>query len=464
MAVVWSITPKAITPKGSGGLYVTIADYSVSGGTIPKTGGSFAFYNKPGWMKDISVSRVTDTSGYISAIISANVSSLSRSANITFEYEYAAGGTITSNASFVQNTPEADPDYGFLSYPRNINIPEGCTYSVSVTSGDVYQKEIYIGKPFIDSGISSVSIILNDIAKQFVSTQINDTGYSVDEPEYGYTNFVWCDVKVWDESKGESKELPRYRYIVIFNNDWSYDSERVSFYSTYAKTYTADPKTGLIILNDPINGHASPLQQFTFNVWSESKDANDKYVIESNGVALTSQHPSVPDNFSPNVKIIVDPVDVTNNISIKKSNSPDKVSYTTGYCGDYVLYYLNSYGGYDSFLIETNLRESRTIDQTAFGLQTKLPIFESTDRKSSVANAITTKFDFNSGWLTDGESDRFYRHLLSSPEVYLVELKTKKWHVVNISNLSSERKCFKNGRRLVSYDVSLTGVILTERR
>ena len=53
MAVVWSITPKAITPKGSGVLYVTIADYSVSGGTLPKTGGSFAFYNKPDWMKDI---------------------------------------------------------------------------------------------------------------------------------------------------------------------------------------------------------------------------------------------------------------------------------------------------------------------------------------------------------------------------------------------------------------------------
>ena len=128
------------------------------------------------------------------------------------------------------------------------------------------------------------------------------------------------------------------------------------------------------------------------------------------------------------------------------------------------MYYLNSYGGYDSFLIETNLRESRTIDQTAFGLQTKIPIFESSDRKSSVANAITTKFDFNSGWLTDSESDRFYRHLLSSPEVYLVELKTGRWHVVNISNLSSEGKCFRNGRRLVSYDVSLTGAILTERR
>ena len=86
MAVVWSITPRAITPKGSGGLYVTIADYSVSGGTLPKTGGSFAFYNEPDWMKDISVSRVTDTTGYVSAIVSANVSHLSRSANITFEY------------------------------------------------------------------------------------------------------------------------------------------------------------------------------------------------------------------------------------------------------------------------------------------------------------------------------------------------------------------------------------------
>ena len=465
MALQWNITPVTIDGKGSRGYRVIIGRYTVTEGTIPKTGGEFTYSNTPDWITDILISRTTETAGVIYAETKSNTSESSRTGYMTFNYTNGSE-SVDADASFTQTSPDDNPSYGFLSFPYNVYIPRGKTYGVIVTAGDVYKKEVYRGKPYIEAGGVSTVVEINQIAKQFVTTQMNDIdSYNLGEVETDHNNYVRCDVRYWDDATG-SIDVPEYRMVIVFNNDWSYDHSRYTRY-TMAKEYSpTNPRTGLIILNDPINGHASPLQRFTFNVWSESGSDDDKYIIESNGEVIYESEVNYPTKFfSPNAKITIDNVDVTNNVSIKKSNSDESIFYDTSYCGDYVLRYLNAYGGYDSFLIENHVTVSRTGEKTSYGLPKGTPVFSADDRRGrGNVNILTETFNFNTGWLTDEESEKFYYHALSSPEIYIEYLEDKIVTPVTIEDLSAERKTFRGGRKLVSYDVRLKSMSNTERR
>ena len=85
-------------------------------------------------------------------------------------------------------------------------------------------------------------------------------------------------------------------------------------------------------------------------------------------------------------------------------------------CGEYALYYLNRYGGWDSFLFEGRCKRKDEIsaltltqeydnnNTTAFGL-------------TNYYNTVTPKWELNTGWLSNIQSESFAFNVIPSPMI-----------------------------------------------
>lgn len=124
--------------------------------------------------------------------------------------------------------------------------------------------------------------------------------------------------------------------------------------------------------------------------------------------------------------------------------------YNSHYCGNYALYYLNSYGGWDSFLIEGNVK--RTDEYNRLAISTPFNNNTYDWGKRNYNNQITPKFEITTGYLTDTESEIFAKNLLRSNQVYLHDIvRGKIWPVV-LTDAEGQFKTFKtNGRRFITY-------------
>lgn len=376
--------------------------------------------------------------------------------------------------------------YYAISNPVRVRLQSGWKYAITCTSGDDLVKQVvYTGYPYNGGSASNNTIIINNIAKQFIKSQMPQFEGISSAPVYSRNNFVYCDVRAWSPSSTTySYDNPEFHEDYVFANDWSYgegDPEPYgmppySRYKAYAVTYSASsPYTGCIVLNDPINGHASQNQDIIFNVWYGSGDPNDGVDILTQvkkGDSYTKlktynsfDMDKLSEQYSNNVSITVGRYDnVDDVVAIQKSNNtiPSAV-YDKTYCGDYALYYLNAFGGYDSFLIEHNLRETQSISTTNFGIANSAVNYMARGNNSSV-NVNVKTYSFNTGWLSDEQSAKVYLHLLNSPEVYLWDCKKATYRHCRITGKSVEKKKFINGRKLVSYDISIEEIYQFERR
>lgn len=132
----------------------------------------------------------------------------------------------------------------------------------------------------------------------------------------------------------------------------------------------------------------------------------------------------------------------------------DDVHYDGHYCGKYALYYQNIYGGWDAFLIEGSVIKSNKVSDYKYSKS-----FDNTtlDKANWVyAKDITVSYACTTGWLSDEESKRLAKHLLSSPDIYLHEFESDKIIPVNITDTSYKIKTYQNeGKKLVNYVINL---------
>ena len=121
--------------------------------------------------------------------------------------------------------------------------------------------------------------------------------------------------------------------------------------------------------------------------------------------------------------------------------------------GKYAVYYLNRYGGWDSFLIEGNVVKNdvydkyytnKTFNNTSLDFERKV-----------YNNQITTNYELNTGWLTDAQSDNLAFNLLPSNAAYLHNLEKNEIKPIVITNAETEFKQFRNGRKLCSYKITV---------
>ena len=133
----------------------------------------------------------------------------------------------------------------------------------------------------------------------------------------------------------------------------------------------------------------------------------------------------------------------------------DSTIYDVKYCGDYALYYLNAYGGWDAFLIEGKVEKW---DDNSFNdfdsCQWNLMGYP---EKQRYAISQNMKWKLNTGWLFDDEAERLAKHLLSSPQVWLHDLVEDKCVPVLITTNKAEYKKQANTpKKLISYQLEVS--------
>lgn len=137
-----------------------------------------------------------------------------------------------------------------------------------------------------------------------------------------------------------------------------------------------------------------------------------------------------------------------NVVSTTISRNP-QAGYSSGYCGGYAIYYLNSEGGWDAYLLE-----GRIVKKDNFN---RYSIENHKGRKTIYDNEITTEWELNTGWLNDRQSDIVAKNLISTDKIFLHNLITDVVTEVYITDTQVEYKTYKNEKQLISYRFNVQG-------
>lgn len=137
--------------------------------------------------------------------------------------------------------------------------------------------------------------------------------------------------------------------------------------------------------------------------------------------------------------------------------------YHVNYCGDAALYYLNSRGGYDAFLIEGKVARTDKYAQQDY--------FKSYDNttiefgRTRFITEVTPSWELHTGWLKDDQAATLAKNLFPSTRVWIHTLEDDKTYPVVIVDTAAEYKKQKNnGDKLVSYTIKVEGSQTFDRR
>ena len=263
----------------------------------------------------------------------------------------------------------------------------------------------------------NVDFKVNDIARDFLSHEISFTAGASYPSNYYKTFTVAID-------GGNS-------YNYNFYNDWSYVN--------HSGVYISEP-----IAEDIPAGALVPFSYFAEGGGSAS--------IYANGVSIAS-------------------VTVSNSQTRFMTTAQEGVVYTSGpvkYKGvsacrnNYVIYYINAYGGVDAFMPQH--AKMRTDNITSYDMQQQYHTGNSEFAQKRYLVDVQPTWQFNTGWLTDEQSSRMH-HLIESPMVYLYDMaKSVYIPVVMTENSLQYKTWFNQGRKKVSYTFTLKESQTKQRR
>ena len=137
------------------------------------------------------------------------------------------------------------------------------------------------------------------------------------------------------------------------------------------------------------------------------------------------------------------------------ASSSTGLGYTTKVkCTPYVLYYLNSYGGWDAFVIE-----GTTIKKDAFTTYQTDRVFNNTTLEfelNKYVQEIKTTYECNTGLLTDEQSANLAKNLVGSLRVYLQNIDEGWTRPVVISDANVTYQTYQtNGRKMCQYKITV---------
>ena len=118
----------------------------------------------------------------------------------------------------------------------------------------------------------------------------------------------------------------------------------------------------------------------------------------------------------------------------------------------YVLYYVNPWGGYDWFPIRGKVTETDNITQYSYIQNYNNQTWDF--GKKRYLSEINKRFTLNTQWLTEDESSRMW-YLLQSNTVYLHNLKENKIEPVVITATSQEHKKYSLKSTRISYQIEV---------
>lgn len=317
--------------------------------------------------------------------------------------------------------------YESMRYRINVGSPSGDT--------------IYTGKAYRRPGETQIYVRVNDICADYLhnivpnlsQAEFTELEFPVKFYVQRYINDSWVSVKSLE-----------------FLNDWSYD-------------YGYDVDT--MGMSFPVNGHIDARQWLTYTA----------YNAESITATIAFKDGTTAEVIIP-IAISADFSDDFNNDFSKSARAAgsgtavfdlsawdDVVSITINGktwdvvtdCKEWVLYYVNAYGGWDSLLIEGNAIENDNLTRHTMEMR-----YDNSDIRNrgtrNYVNEITKTYTLHTSWLSDEESMRMH-HLLNATEVYLYNINNGQMIPVILNNTTTEYKTYKsNGGQLVNYAIEVT--------
>ena len=310
---------------------------------------------------------------------------------------------------------------------------------VGENSSDVV---VYEGKAYARPGETAVKVRVNDIAADVLSRRMEILRPVIDNDPTDLPSIIPISfyTDVWDELTQDWDA----KAMVQFAPDWSYNAlfdESVDEYSV------------------PINGRVDPNQLVFFSLKTPGSVTVKRY--KSDG-SHSNQTVAMTDSYTNDMELdaitngagtVI--LDMANYYPLYVKLVVEGVTYdiVTG-CGNrYALYYVNAFGGWDSFLIE-----GLTDVSDAQGRMVHAKEYDNNDSsargRAVTVNELTRQYTFRTGWMTDAESSRMH-HLLNSPDVYVHDMMTGDIHPLILTGSETRYKTFRNnGRKLIEYTIT----------
>lgn len=306
-------------------------------------------------------------------------------------------------------------------------------YNTPILDYTIYNEDnipIYKGKSIATPDSNDVTFNINKVCSNYLSSSLSEDISNRIEYINDYAKFF--TIKEKNDSVAGEKPIAQYR----FYNNYLYDVEK-----------------GGIFISEPIrqknNGYATTVdidrrQYMVISAYYKGDGSKEISVIETTAIGGSKIKSIAIDNTSQMVRFYRD--SSLKNVSYYTKNTEDK-SFNfniVNTCYDYCLYYVNAYGGWDSLLIDANVKKVDKIESKYYNraFNNTTTQFE----KKKFTNVITPQYTLHTGWFNDDEQSRLY-HLLESTEVYLHNLITDEILPVNITNNTCEYKTFTNNGR-----------------
>lgn len=323
-------------------------------------------------------------------------------------------------------------DY-FVTLGTGVVIP--FRIRVQDQSGDI----IYNGKSHIKPGKTNNSIRINDICADYLTNALP----ALSQAEFSALSFplnfvVEAFLQDWNVA-GQ----------VQFMNDWSYDD-------------SYNPAT--MGMSFPVNGRIDSRQWLVYTVYNASTitatltftDGTTSQVIIPVEISADFSDDFNTD-FARSARAAgsgtaVFDLSAWDNVASVTINGKTWEVVTD--CREWVVYYVNAYGGWDSLLIEGNVKETDTITRYTREMEYDNRNVQNRGTQN-YANEIVKSYNLVTGWLSDEEASRMH-HLINSTEVYLYDIITQEMIPVVIPSTSCEYKTYKNnGCKLVNYTINV---------
>ena len=228
-------------------------------------------------------------------------------------------------------------------------------------------------------------------------------------------NYLDCDIaellNSMPSSTTSQNHLQAQRTFKLYVGGSNVNDYR--FYQDYS--YTNDiPSGGTNVVSNPINGHFVPGMLKVKTTRSSSSYYTEGSASSSTGLGYTTK-----------VK-----------------------------CTPYVLYYLNSYGGWDAFVIE-----GTTIKKDAYTSYQTDRVFSNTTLEfelNKYVQEIKTTYELNTGLLSDEQSRNLAKNLIGSVKVYLQNIDEGWVKPVIINDANVTYQTYQtNGRKMCQYKITV---------
>lgn len=309
-------------------------------------------------------------------------------------------------------------------YDRSYLIPVG-PYTIKHNGTVIYSG--YAKGTDTEVNIYLKSILMNYLTPQL--TEGNNTDY-----EHNSSQTQVFQLWVGDETEA------RYEMTVWY--DWSY---------SYPVMNNLSANGGII--SQPINFHWSINQVIPVSFF-ESTDNNDwVYVYEDSEGEWTTELEVYKENDFTSTLTIIPTSDIS---SFKITNGGETVmewDKSGERCAYGALYYVNSLGGWDSFLLEYYISEKQDIDRQNYS--TGSDYFSVDFDETYIIKDIQTTYSTNTGWLSDKQSKLLFDNLFASPVIYFQNFNAESDGLVPVylTKTSWTKKEWQNGKHLISYDI-----------